>query len=121
VIGAEEQIAGYTVVNDWAARGLDGPKRKDFALSLGPVVVTPDDFDGGYVAAVARLNADESAHGSVELPHSWEELREYAGRNTRLIPGDVLSLALLAGGPVRSGDVVELDVEGIGVLRNSIV
>jgi 2-keto-4-pentenoate hydratase/2-oxohepta-3-ene-1,7-dioic acid hydratase in catechol pathway len=120
IIGADEQIAGYTIVNDWAAPGLDGPKRNDFAISLGPVVVTPDEFSGADAVVVARVNAEESVRGSVELPHSWEELREYAGRNTRLLPGDVLGLALIAGGPTCSGDDLELEVEGIGVLRNAI-
>jgi 2-keto-4-pentenoate hydratase/2-oxohepta-3-ene-1,7-dioic acid hydratase in catechol pathway len=120
VIGAQEQIAGYTIVNDWAASGLEGSKRKDFAICLGPVVVTPAEFSGADAVVVARVNSEEHSRGTVEFPHSWEELREYAGRNTRLLPGDVLSLALIAGGPVRSGDEVELEVEGIGVLRNAI-
>jgi 2-keto-4-pentenoate hydratase/2-oxohepta-3-ene-1,7-dioic acid hydratase in catechol pathway len=120
VIGADEQIGGYTVVNDWVARGLEGAKRKDFAISLGPIVVTPDEFDGTKAAALARVNGEPRERGEVELPHSWEELREYAGRNTRLRPGDILTLALIRGGPVRPGDAVELEVEGIGVLANTL-
>jgi 2-keto-4-pentenoate hydratase/2-oxohepta-3-ene-1,7-dioic acid hydratase in catechol pathway len=121
VIGAEEQIGGFTVVNDWVARGLEGAKAKDFAMSLGPVVVTPDEFDGSNAAVAARVNGEHRERGEVELPYSWEELREYAGRNTRLRPGDVLSLALIRGGPVRRGDVVELDIDGVGGLKNTVV
>src|SRR5213078_678056 len=55
VIGAEGRIGGFTVMNDWSARdlqrremriGLGPAKGKDFATSLGPVIVTPDEFDG---------------------------------------------------------------------------
>ncbi len=58
VIGAEGRIAGFTVMNDWSARdlqraemkvGLGPSKGKDFATSLGPVVVTTDEFDGSAV------------------------------------------------------------------------
>lgn len=120
IIGADEQIGGFTIENDWAARGLSGAKSKDFATSLGPVVVTPDEFDANEAAAVVRVNGEERSRGSLEPPGSWEELRTYAARNTRLLPGDVLSFAVVRGGPVRRGDVVELDAKVIGVLRNRI-
>jgi fumarylacetoacetate (FAA) hydrolase len=120
ILGADERIAGFTIVNDWAARGLEGAKSRDFAITLGPVVVTPDEFEGNEAVVVARVNGEAHSRGSVELPHSWEELREYAARNTRLRPGDVLALALMRDGPVRGGDRVEIEVEGIGVLSNRI-
>jgi fumarylacetoacetate (FAA) hydrolase len=120
VIGAYAQIAGFTIVNDWTARDLEGAKSRDFAMSLGPIIVTPDEFDGTEVFATARVNGKERSRGSVELPQSWEELREYAARNTRLLPGDVLTLALMRDGPVRAGDRVELEVDGIGVLANRL-
>jgi fumarylacetoacetate (FAA) hydrolase len=121
IIGADQTIGGFTVVNDWAARGLDGAKRKDFATSLGPVVVTPDEYDGTSGRVVARVNGEERWRGSLEPPGSWKELRAYAARNTRLVPGDVLSFAIARGGPVRRGDVVELDSEELGVLRNTVI
>jgi 2-keto-4-pentenoate hydratase/2-oxohepta-3-ene-1,7-dioic acid hydratase in catechol pathway len=120
IIGSHESIGGFTIVNDWAARGLEGAKSRDFALSLGPIVVTPDEFEGTDAVVVARVNGEAHSRGSVELPHSWEELRDYAGGNTRLLPGDVLTLALMRDGPVRPGDRVELEVEGIGVLSNRV-
>lgn len=120
IIGAGGMIAGFTVVNDWTAHGLDGAKRKDFATSLGPLVVTPDEYEGASGDVVARVNGEERWRGSLEPPGSWEELRAYAARNTRLVPGDVLSFAIARGGPVRRGDVVELEAEKIGVLRNLV-
>src|SRR4051794_31515017 len=68
VIGAEGKIGGFTVMNDWSARdlqrqempvGLGPAKGKDFATSLGPVVVTPDEFDGKEGEMVARVNGEE--------------------------------------------------------------
>jgi fumarylacetoacetate (FAA) hydrolase len=120
IIGAAGAIAGFTLVNDWSARGLVGVKSKDFATSLGPVVVTPDEYDGSGGAIAARVNGDRQWHGRLEPPGSWEELRAYAARNTQLLPGDVLGFAVARGGPVGHGDVVELDAEQIGVLRNTI-
>src|SRR5918996_608587 len=46
IIGGGGMIGGFTVVNDWAARGLHGAQSKDFATSLGPFVVTPDAYEG---------------------------------------------------------------------------
>jgi fumarylacetoacetate (FAA) hydrolase len=120
IIGAEGSIGGFTLVNDWSARGLGGAKSKDFATSLGPIVVTPDEYDGAGAAVVARVNGEERSRGTLDVPGSWEELRAHAARNTRLVPGDVLAFAVLHGGPVRRGDVVELDAEQIGVLRNPV-
>jgi 2-keto-4-pentenoate hydratase/2-oxohepta-3-ene-1,7-dioic acid hydratase in catechol pathway len=120
IVGADEMIAGFTMVNDWAARDLDGAKSKDFATSLGPVVVTPDEYDATGGEVVARVNGEERWRGSLEPPGSWEELRSYAARNTRLVPGDVLSFAIVRGGPVCRGDVVELDSDELGTLRNTI-
>jgi fumarylacetoacetate (FAA) hydrolase len=120
IIGADEAIAGFTIVNDWSAHGLNGAKSKDFATSLGPVVVTPDEFDGTGAVVVARVNGEERSRGSLEPPGSWEELRAHAARNTRLLPGDVLSFAVVRGGPVRQGDVVELEADALGILRNMI-
>jgi fumarylacetoacetate (FAA) hydrolase len=120
IIAATGAIAGFTLVNHWRARGLPGPKSRDFATSLGPVVVTPDEYDGSGGPLAARVNGDQQWRGTLEPPGSWEELRAYAARNTRLVPGDVLSFAIARGGPVRRGDLVELEADAIGVLRNTI-
>jgi fumarylacetoacetate (FAA) hydrolase len=139
VIGLEEAIGGFTIMNDWSARDLQrsemelglGPvKGKDFATSLGPVVVTPDEFGDLGLELVARVNGEERSRGNLgDMYHSWDAIVEQAGRNTRLLPGDVLGSGAVGGGSIldhgdgrwlRPGDVVELEVEGIGVLRNRV-
>ncbi len=139
IIGAEGAIGGFTVMNDWSARdvqraemkvGLGPAKGKDFATSLGPVVVTPDEFDGSGATMVARVNGEERSRGELaDLYFPWARIVEQAGRNTRLLPGDVLGSGTVGSGCIlelgdgrwlQPGDVVELEVEGIGVLRNTV-
>jgi fumarylacetoacetate (FAA) hydrolase len=139
VIGADGQIGGYTIMNDWSARdlqrkemkvGLGPAKGKDFATSLGPVVVTPDEFDGTSGTMLARVNGEERSRGNLsDLHFSWAEIVAQAARNTRLRPGDVLGSGTVGTGCIlelgdgrwlRPGDQVELEVEGIGVLRNTV-
>ena len=118
VIGADERIGGFTIVNDWAARDLGDGKATDFATSLGPVVVTPD---GQVGPVVARVNGEDCAQADVRP--AWERLVEHAACNTRLLPGDLIACVAPhpPGAWLRPGDVVELETEGIGVLRNAIV
>ena len=89
VIGADEQIGGYTLVNDWRVPSLTPPKDRDFATSIGPWIVT-DYEDPGF---------------------GWEHARAYAAENTHLRSGD-----LLVAPPVAVG-VAEASVPGIGTLR----
>jgi 2-keto-4-pentenoate hydratase/2-oxohepta-3-ene-1,7-dioic acid hydratase in catechol pathway len=123
VIGADEQIGGFTIMNDWFAPELQPSKHRDFATSLGPVVVTPDELPDAP-EAVVRVNGEELARADVvALRFGWPEMIERAALNTQLLPGDVLgSGALLRGDarPLRPGDRIELEVEGIGVLENSV-
>ena len=130
VIGVIEQIGGFTVMNDWHAPELEGAKAYDFATSLGPVVVTPDEFDGGEGEMVARVNGEERSRGNLrDLNWPWERLLEQAARNTHLVAGDVIGSGTVGTGCIlelgdgrwlRPGDEVELEVEGLGVLRNRI-
>ena len=139
IIGAGGAVAGFTVLNDWSARdlqaaemrvGLGPAKGKDFATSIGPVVVTTDEFDGSEAEMVARVNGEERSRGNLrDLYHSWETIVAQASRNTRLLPGDVIGSGTVGGGSIlehndgrwlQPGDVVELEVEGIGVLRNRV-
>ncbi len=139
IIGADGRIGGFTVMNDWSARdlqrkemkvGLGPAKGKDFATSLGPVVVTPDEFSGREAEMVARVNGEERSRGNLrDLYHPWERIVAHAGLNTHLVPGDVLGSGTVGTGCIlelgdgrwlQPGDVVELDVEGLGVLRNRI-
>jgi fumarylacetoacetate (FAA) hydrolase len=148
--GAEEYIFGYTIFNDWSARdiqrietrvGLGPAKAKDFASSLGPWVVTPDELKekatgrpGVYdMQMVARVNGQERSRGNwKDMHYSFGELIERASAETWLMPGDVIGsgtvgtgclLELTRGeGPwLEPGDVVELEVERVGVLANQVV
>jgi fumarylacetoacetate (FAA) hydrolase len=139
IIGADGAIGGFTIMNDWSARdlqrvetrvGLGPAKGKDFATSLGPVVVTPDEFDGASGVMIARVNGEERSRGELrDLHHPWATLVEQAARNTRLLPGDVIGSGTVGTGCIlehgdgrwlQRGDVVELEIEGIGVLSNRI-
>jgi fumarylacetoacetate (FAA) hydrolase len=139
VIGADGRIAGFTAMNDWSARdlqrqevrvGLGPAKGKDFATSLGPVLVTVDEFDGSAAQMVARVNGEERSRGDLaDLHYSWDAIVERAALNTRLRAGDVIGSGTVGTGCIleandgrwlQVGDVVELEVEGLGVLRNTV-
>jgi fumarylacetoacetate (FAA) hydrolase len=139
IVGAEGRIGGFTILNDWSARdlqraemrvGLGPAKGKDFATSIGPVVVTPDELGDLRLEMVARVNGEERSRGNLgDMHHSWEAIVAHAARNTRLLPGDVLGSGTVGSGCIlehgdgrwlQPGDAVELEVEGIGVLRNTI-
>jgi fumarylacetoacetate (FAA) hydrolase len=130
VIGAEGQIGGFTLANDWQARDLDrvereagfGPsKSSDFGFSLGPLLVTPDELEATRL--VARVNSEVRSSVELgELAHPWADLLAHAGRNSTLRPGDLLVARTTggAGTPLVPGDTVELEADGIGVLRTRI-
>jgi fumarylacetoacetate (FAA) hydrolase len=139
VIGAESQIGGFTIMNDWSARdlqrqemrvGLGPAKGKDFATSLGPVVVTPDELGDLSLEMVARVNGEERSRGNLgSIYHSWESIVARAAANTALVPGDVIGSGTVGSGCIlehgdgrwlQPGDEVELEVEGLGVLRNRV-
>lgn len=145
---AAEFIAGYTILNDWSARdvqreermvGLGPAKAKDFATSLGPWLVTPDELesyalgDGRYgLTMTARVNGVERSRGNFrDIYYTFAQMIAHASRDVWLQPGDVLGsgtvgtgclLELTADeGPwLQVGDQVELEVTGLGVLRNGI-
>ncbi len=139
VVGADGGVAGFTVLNDWSARdlqkmemavGLGPAKGKDFATSIGPVLVTADELGDLQLEMVGRVNGEERSRGNLADMHwSWDELVAHAARNTRLQAGDVLGSGTVGTGCIlehgdgrwlQSGDVVELEIEGIGVLRNTV-
>jgi fumarylacetoacetate (FAA) hydrolase len=135
VIGADGRIGGFTIMNDWTARdvlrreltdGLGPAKSKDFATSLGPLLVTPDEFDGASGAVAVRVNGEERWHGDLAgMRTSWEKIVATAARNTRLVPGDVIGSGGAEVGErfgpwLQPGDVVEVEVDAVGTLRNLI-
>lgn len=142
VVGEDGRPEGFTIMNDWSARdlqakemqvGLGPAKGKDFATSLGPVVVSPDELPADLdMRAVARVNGEvRSDCRTGGMYFSWEQLLAAAARNTPgLRPGDVIGSGTVGRGCIlehgdgrwlQPGDLVELEIEGIGVLRNRVV
>ena len=148
---AERHIAGYCVLNDWSARdvqrremGLNlGPhKGKDFATTIGPFLVTPDELAGrrkhkGYdLAMTATVNGRLYSQGNwSDIAFSFAEFLAYDSRCTKVGVGDligsgtcgtgcILELAGRFGGDrypwLQPGDEVELWVEELGTLRNRV-
>jgi hypothetical protein len=117
VIGAEGRIGGVTLLAEWRDGGTVAPKDRDFALVLGPVVVTPDELDPGAVELVAVVGGDERLRAPAP-PFDWEAARAHAAAGTTLRPGDIL------GGPPAGrldgvAGRVELRGSGIGALVQS--
>jgi fumarylacetoacetate (FAA) hydrolase len=114
VIGAGGEIGGFTAVLEWQDPAEQPPvKQTDFALVLGPVVVTPDALDPSSVRFVLRGDGNEvtARPGSF----SWPEAITLAARRTTLRPGDVVAGPTAVHLDEVSGGV-QLEVEGIGLL-----
>lgn len=146
VVGADGAIAGFTLMNDWSARdvqrremtvGLGPAKGKDFATSLGPWLVTPDElpYEDGRLALEATVSvngAELSRTSAGDQRWTWPELLAHAARDTRLRPGDVIGSGtlnrgcLLELGPLEGerflepGDEVTLAAPGLGTLTTPI-
>lgn len=138
---ARDHIFGYTVFNDFTARdaqtaemgGQLGPaKGKDFdtANAMGPWLVTADEFGDPYdKTMICRVNGEEWGRGFTSTIHwTFEQVIEHVSRSETLRPGEFFGSGTVGNGCglehmrfLSPGDVVELEVEGIGVLRNRIV
>jgi 2-keto-4-pentenoate hydratase/2-oxohepta-3-ene-1,7-dioic acid hydratase in catechol pathway len=134
---ARPYLFGVTIFNDFSARdaqaremggGLGPAKGKDFATAIGPWITTADELDIGSLDMVARVNGEEWSRGSTgQIMWSVEELIAYASSSEPLVPGELiasgtvpLGCGLELGRQLRPGDVVELEVSGVGVLRNRL-
>ena len=136
---AGDCIFGYTIWNDVSARdvqarelpvGMGPGKAKDWDGSnvLGPCLVTADELDASDLAMRVRVNGELwGEDSSASMHHTFADMIAYASRSQTLRPGEVLGSGTAAGGSgleldrrLSPGDVVELEVEGIGVLRNRI-
>lgn len=146
---APAHIFGYTIFNDWSARdiqrkemivGLGPAKGKDFASSFGPVLVTHETLadkatsrPGVYdLSMVARINGQEFSRGNFkDIHYSFGEILARVSDSVTLNPGDVigsgtvgtgclLELTKFQGPWLKPGDVVELEIERIGILRNTV-
>ncbi|WP_336661040.1 fumarylacetoacetate hydrolase family protein [Leucobacter sp. USHLN153] len=121
-------VFGYTCANDVTARDLqvkDGQwtrgKGFDTFCPLGPVIDTDPDLSDARV--VTRVNGEVRQDGRTsQLIHSLAYIVSYASQAFTLLPGDVILTGTPAGvGLLEAGDTVEVEVEGIGILRNRVV
>ena len=137
---AREHVFGYTIYNDMTARDLQlaemgarlGPaKGKDFDTGnvLGPWLVTSDEVDPYALTMIARVNGEERGRGfSGDMFHRWEDIIAHVSRSETLYAGEVLGSGTVGNGCgleqgrfLAPGDVVELEVTGLGVLQNRLV
>ncbi len=135
---AQELLFGLTIFNDFSARDIQaremgvgmGPQKcKDFAYGIGPWITTIDDPDLPSLDALTMrvsVNGEEWATGVSEgMIYSAAELIAYVSIGDVVQPGDIIGSgtvgngsALELGKHLSPGDVVELEVDGVGVLRN---
>lgn len=132
-------IFGYSIFNDVSARDIQsremqgqlGPaKGKDFdtANIIGPCIVTADAVDARNLTMIARINGEEVARGnSGSARWSFEKVIAYMSVCETLVPGEFIGSGTVGGGCgleigrfLETGDVIELEVEGIGILRNRV-
>jgi 2-keto-4-pentenoate hydratase/2-oxohepta-3-ene-1,7-dioic acid hydratase in catechol pathway len=137
---ARDHIFGYTIFNDFSARdeqtrempGQLGPgKGKDFdgSNAMGPCLVTADEIDPYRLTMIARVNGEEWGRGnSSEMGWTFEDCIAHVSRSETLGAGEFFGSGTVGNGCglehlrfLKSGDVVELEVEGIGILRNRVL
>jgi 2-keto-4-pentenoate hydratase/2-oxohepta-3-ene-1,7-dioic acid hydratase in catechol pathway len=137
---ASNYIFGYSIFNDMTARdaqGIEMPgqlgpaKSKDFdtANVLGPCIVTADALDVSNLTMIARINGQEvSRNTSGERLWSFEDAIAHVSASETIYPGEVFGSGTVGGGCglerwqfLEPGDVIELEIEGIGTLRNQVV
>jgi 2-keto-4-pentenoate hydratase/2-oxohepta-3-ene-1,7-dioic acid hydratase in catechol pathway len=124
---ALDYVFGYTLGNDVTARDLqksDGQwtraKGFDTFCPLGPAIET--DFDAAAATLQTRVNGEiKQSAPLTDMIHSVPDIIAYASAVFTLLPGDVILTGTPAGiGPVVAGDVVEVEISGLGVLRNPV-
>jgi fumarylacetoacetate (FAA) hydrolase len=145
---AVDYIAGFTILNDWSARdlqaeemsvGLGPAKGKDFATSIGPWLVTPDELtdyelpDGRHnLVMTAHVNGIERSRGNArDMYYTFAQLIARASQDATLFPGDIIASGTVGTGCLleqtggqgpwlQPGDKVEMAISGLGVLRNRV-
>ena len=131
---ARDYIYGYTIFNDFSARdaqtqemgGQLGPaKGKDFDYgnAMGPCLVTADELKDPYnLTMIARVNGEEWGRGNSSSMHwKFEDLIAHVSQSETIHPGEFFGCGLEHMKFLKHGDVVELEVEGIGILRNRVL
>jgi 2-keto-4-pentenoate hydratase/2-oxohepta-3-ene-1,7-dioic acid hydratase in catechol pathway len=124
---ALDHVFGYTIANDVTARDLqrsDGQwaraKGFDTFCPLGPAIETEFDLDGARLTS--RLNGTITQDAPLtDMVHSVADIIAYASAAFTLLPGDVILTGTPAGvGPFEAGDQIEIEITGLGTLRNSV-
>ncbi|MBA3430794.1 MAG: fumarylacetoacetate hydrolase family protein [Actinobacteria bacterium] len=135
---ASDHIFGFTVFNDFSARDVQaqeisawlGPaKGKDFANAFGPCIVTADELGAEPdLLMTCRVNGEVWGRGrSGDARWTWTDMVAHVSQAEDIWPGDVFGsgtpggcCGLDLGRQLEAGDVVELEIEGIGTLRNAV-
>jgi 2-keto-4-pentenoate hydratase/2-oxohepta-3-ene-1,7-dioic acid hydratase in catechol pathway len=145
---ADDFIFGYCILNDWSARdlqrqemkvGLGPAKGKDFATSIGPYIITKDELEGLVsskafdLKMTAKVNGILLSEGNAkDIFYSFGEMIERASAGVTLYPGEIIGSGTVGTGCLlelgqnvhrwlEPGDVVELEIDRLGVLRNTII
>lgn len=136
---AHRHVFGYTIWNDMSARDVQsrevpvgmGPcKGKDWDGSnvLGPCIATADEIDVRNLRLTVRVNGEQrGSDTTASMYHSFGDLIAYASLDCTLRAGEVIGSGTVAGGSgleldrwLHSGDLIEMEADGIGVLRNRV-
>ncbi len=136
---AGAHIFGYTIMNDFSARDIQrkemkvrlGPaKGKDWATAIGPWIVTADEIPNPQeLAMTARINGELwSAGNSSDMRWTFPQIIEFLSEGDEVLPGDLIGSGTVGTGSgmeidrwVCPGDLMELEIERIGVLRNRVI
>jgi 2-keto-4-pentenoate hydratase/2-oxohepta-3-ene-1,7-dioic acid hydratase in catechol pathway len=136
---AREHIAGFMIMNDFSARDIQrkemkvrlGPaKGKDWCTAFGPWLVTSDELGDPYnLRMMARVNGETWSQGNSSAMYwKFEQMIEFITLDDTIVPGDVIGSGTVGSGCgleldrwVKRGDLIELEIEGIGILRNRVV
>ncbi|MEH7254658.1 fumarylacetoacetate hydrolase family protein [Neobacillus niacini] len=145
---ADNYIFGYCILNDWSARdlqrkemkvGLGPAKGKDFATSIGPWIITKDEMENCRsgkafdVSMKAKVNGVLLSEGNMkDIFYSFAEMIERASAGVTLYPGEIIGSGTVGTGCIlelgtevhrwlQPGDVIELEIDKLGVLKNTIV
>ena len=132
-------VFGWTIWNDMSARdtqtrelplGMGPGKAKDWDGSnvLGPCIATADECDGADAAMALWINGEERTRArSSQMHHTFGDLIAYASQGCTLHPGEVIGSGTAPGGAgietgqyLAPGDLIEMEIEGIGRLRNRV-
>ncbi|NWF92794.1 MAG: fumarylacetoacetate hydrolase family protein [Syntrophaceae bacterium] len=127
----DEVIFGYTILDDITARSLEATNREfqpwgkniDTFAPMGPWIVTPEEMPKNIynLRTLRRLNGKvECESNTSNMRFGFGEIIEFVSNFWTLEPGDVVTTATPPAGSFKPGDLIEAEIEGIGILRNPV-